>query len=217
MTAQDLRKVLEQTDEKIILQMINNDNIMSGIDSYYIVSMIEKMNDSIKQQVLHNQEFIEKHQINSYDLEGIISSLTEEKKAEVLMDIDLIKNKLHLEDYKITKILKELPSDRAKDKAIEIYQFENYEKIDVLKTCSDSHKLDILMKEESFTKYNIIDILQTLDIKTMSEFLVEQKEICIEKQIHPYEIVKSLETDKQREFVERLGDIDLTFNEKKKF
>ena len=73
------------------------------------------------------------------------------------------------------------------------------------------------MKEESFTKYNIIDILQTLDIKTMSEFLVEQKEFCIEKQIHPYEIVKSLETDQQREFVERLGDIDLTFNEKKKF
>ncbi len=203
------------SDEKIILQMINNDNIMSGIDSYSIVSMIEKMSDSIKQHVLHNQEFIEKHQIDSYDLERIISSLTEEKKAEVLMDIDLIKNKLHLEDYKITKILKELPSDEAKDKAIEIYQFENYEKIDVLKTCSDSHKLDILMKEESFTKYNIIDILQTLDIKTMSEFLVEQKEFCIEKQIHPYEIVKSLETDQQREFVERLGDIDLTFNEKK--
>ena len=102
------------SDEKIILQMINNDNIMSGIDSYSIVSMIEKMSDSIKQHVLHNQEFIEKHQIDSYDLERIISSLTEEKKAEVLMDIDLIKNKLHLEDYKITKILKRITKRRSK-------------------------------------------------------------------------------------------------------
>ena len=84
------------SDENIILQMLNNDNIINGLASSHIVNIIKKMSDNAKQQLLHNQEFIEKHQIADYELIDIVSSLSDGARADVLMDIDLIKNKLHV-------------------------------------------------------------------------------------------------------------------------
>lgn len=173
------------------------------------------MSDSTKQQLLHNQEFIEKHQLAGYELEKIISSLTEEARTETLMDLDLIKNKLHLEDFRVTKLVKGLSDEEIKDKAMGIYQFANYQKVDILKTYSNRHKLDTLMQEKDFNKFDIIDIIQTLDIETLSEFLRENKEFCNENQIYPYEVVKSLDGNQQIDFVAKLEDMNLTLNEKK--
>lgn len=203
------------SDEHIILQMMNNDNIMNGFESYQIVDIMKKMSDIGKQQLLHNQEFIEKHQIAGYELEEIISSLTEEARTEILMDIDLIRNQLHLEDFQVTKLVERLSSEEVKDKAIGIYQFANYQKRSILKTYSNSHKLDTLMQEKGFNKLDIIDILQTLDIETLSEFLIEHKEFCSENKIHPYEVVKSLDGNQQMDFVAKLEDMSLTLNEKR--
>ena len=203
------------SDEHIILQIINNDNIMNGFESYQIVDIIKKMSDIGKQQLLYNQEFIEKHQIAGYEIEEIISSLTEETRVEILMDIDLIRNKLHLEDFQVTKFVERLSSEEVKDKAIGIYQFANYQKKGILRTYSNSHKLDVMMQEKGFNKFDIIDILQTLDVEALSEFLTEHKEFCNENQILPYEVVKSLDGDQQMEFVAKLEDINLTLNEKR--
>jgi hypothetical protein len=203
------------SDEHIILQIINNDNIMNGFESYQIVDIIKKMSDIGKQQLLYNQEFIEKHQIAGYEIEEIISSLTEETRVEILMDIDLIRNKLHLEDFQVTKFVERLSSEEVKDKAIGIYQFANYQKKGILKTYSNGHKLDALMQEKDFNKLDIIDIIQTLDIEALSEFFIEHKEFCNENQILPYEVVKSLDGDQQMEFVVKLEDMNLTLNEKR--
>lgn len=203
------------SDEHIILQIINNDNIMNGFESYQIVDIMKKISDIGKQQLLYNQEFIEKYQIASYELEEIISSLTEEARAEILMDIDLIRNKLHLEDFQVTKLVERLSSEEAKDKAIGIYKFDNYQKKGILKTYSNRRKLDALMQEKDFNKLDIIDILQTLDIEVLSEFLIEHKEFCNENQILPYEVVKSLDEDQQMEFVVKLEKMSLTLNEKR--
>lgn len=203
------------SDEQIILQMISDDNIMDGVKNDQIVDIMKNMGDIGKKQLLYNQDFLKKHQISNYDSKYIVSSLSEEAKTEILMDIDLIKNKLHLEDYEITGLVKELSSEKAKDRAIGIYQFENYQKIDVLKTCSNKHKLDILLKEKDFNKFNITDILQTLDAKTLGKFLVEHKEFCSEKGIYPYEIIKELDIEQQKEIVKNLENINLTLNEKR--
>lgn len=203
------------SNEHIILQIINNDNIMNGFESYQIVDIMKRMSDIGKKQLLYNQEFIEKHQIASYELEEIISSLTEEARVEILMDIDLIRNKLHLEDFQVTKLVERLSSEGVKDKAIGIYQFATYQKRGILKTYSNSHKLDILLQEKDFNRLDIIDILQTLDIETLSKFLIEHKEFCSENKIHPYEVVKSLDGNLQMEFVAKLEYMNLTLNEKR--
>lgn len=203
------------SDEHIILQMMNNDNIMNGFESYQIVDIMKKMSDIVKQKLLHNQQFIEKHQIASYELEEIISSLTEDARTDILMDIDLIRNQLHLEDFQITPLVASLSSEEVKNKAMRIYQFANYHKIDILRTYSNRHKLDTLMQEKGFNKFDIIDILKTLDIETLSRFLREHKEFCSENQIYPYEVVKSLDANQQMDFVEKLEDMSLTLSEKR--
>lgn len=203
------------SDEDILLQMMNNDKIMNGIEHYYIVDMMKKMGDIAKQQLLHNQEFIEKHQITDYELKEVISTLTKKAKTEMVMDTEFIQNKLHLKDFQITELVTGLSNDEEKLRAINIYPFANYQIVDILKTCSDRLKLDRLLKENSFNKYDIINLSQTFDIKTLSEFLVEQKEFCKEHQVYPYEIVKSLDGNQQMDFVKKLDNMDLTLNEKR--
>lgn len=195
--------------------MMSNEDIMNDVTSYQIVGIIKEMSDNGKKQLLHNQEFIEKYQISGYELKSIVSSLTDEAKVEVLMDIDLIKNQLDFEDFKIVDLVKELSSEEAKDKIIEIYQFTNYQKTDILETCSNSYKLDVLLKEKSFNKINIFNILQTLDANILSEFLVEHKEFCSENGISPYEIINKLDTKQQEEFLVNLENINLTLSEKR--
>ena len=91
----------------------------------------------------------------------------------------------------------------------------NYQKIDILKTCSNSHKLDILLKEKDFNRFDIIDIVQTLDVKTLSEFFVEHKDLCSKNGITPYEIIHKLDAEQQKEFVANLENINLTLSEKR--
>ena len=164
------------SDEHIVLKMMSNDNIINGFKSYQVVDIIKKMSDSGKQQLLHNQDFIRKHQISNYELQDIISSLTDETRTEILMDIDLITNKLHLEDFQITKLVKGLSSEESKSRILEKYELPNYLKIDIINTFNSNNKLDILLKENNFSKYDRMKILQSIDIETLSRLLVEHKE-----------------------------------------
>ncbi len=181
------------SDENIILQMLSNDSIMNGFASYQIFNIIKKMSVSGKQQLLHNQEFIEKYQIADYELKDIVYSLTDEARAETLADRDLIVDKLHLQDFQIVELVKGLSSEEAKSKMFGIYQLSNYQKIDIINTFNVISRLAILLSEESFSKYDITQILETLDIETLSEFFIHHKEFCDEHDIHPYEIVCRLD------------------------
>ena len=127
------------------------------------------------------------------------------------MDVDLIKNKLQLNDFQVTELIKNLSIDQVKDKAIEIYQIESYQKISILNTCSDAHKLNTLLKSNDLKKFEIIDILKTLDIENLNNFLAKHKTFFIENNILPYEI----SAEQQKEFIANLENANLTLNEKR--
>lgn len=203
------------SDEHIILQMMSNDNIMNGFESYQIVDIMKKMSDIGKQQLLHNQGFIEKYQIPDYELKNIISSLTDEARAEVLIDIDLITNKLHLADFQITELVKGLSSEESKSKMLELYELADHQKIDIINTFNNNSKLGILLKENGFGKYDRMKILKSLDSETLSGFLAEHKDFCIENDIHPYEIVLGLDMEQQKDFIANLENMNLTLSEKR--
>lgn len=203
------------SDENTILQIINKDDIMNGFVSYQIVDIIKKMNDSGKQKLLHNQDFIEKHQIDNYRLKDIISSLTDEARVEILMDQDLILNKLHLADFQVTELVKGISSEEDKRRMLEVYELSNYLKIDIIKMFNSKSKIGILLEDSSFSKCDRIKILQSLDVETLSQFLVEHKAFGSENDIHPYEIVLGLDAEQQKDLVKKLEDINLTLNEKR--
>ena len=203
------------SDEHIVLQMMNNDNIMNDFASYQIVDIIKKMSDRGKQQILHNQDFIKKHQIADYELKDIISSLTDEARTEVLMDIDLITNKLHLADFQVSELVKGLSSEESKSRMLEVYGLANHLKIDIINTFNSNRKLDILLEENDFSRYDKLKILESLDIETLSGFLAEHKEFCIENDINPYEIVLRLDIEQQKDFIANLENMNLTLGEKR--
>ena len=203
------------SDENIRLQMMSNDNIMDGLVSYQIAGIMRKMSDYGKKQILYNQEFIEKHQILDHNLEEIIDSLTDEIKAEILADIDLIRDKLHLTDFQIVQLAKGLSSEEPKIKILGIYQLADSQKIDIINTFNNNSKLAIMLGEKSFCKDDIMQILETLDVETLSEFFMHHKKFCDEHDIHPYKIICRLDSERQKDFVANLEHIDLTLSEKR--
>ncbi len=203
------------SDEHILLKMISNDDITSNFSSYTIVDIIKEMSNSGKQQLLHNQDFIEKHKLDNYELRDIISSLTDEARTEVLMDVDLITNKLHLSDFQVSELVEGLSDEESKSKMLETYELSDYQKVDIIKTFSSSSKFRYIVEENDFNKYNKIEILKSLDIEALSEFFAEHKEFCIENDIHPYEIVFGLDNEKQNDFITNIENMNLTFNEKR--
>lgn len=203
------------SDQDIKFQILSNDNIMSDFSSYQIVDMIKNLSDTRKQQVLQNQEFIEKHQFADYELKDIISSLGDEAKSEILTNKDLIINKLHLADWQIAELVKGLSTEETKLKILGTYQLGNHLKIDIINTFNNESKLKIILEEKSFNKYDKMKMLSSLDVKTLSVFLVDNKEFCSENDIHPYEIIRELDTEQQKDLVTKLEHLDLTLNEKR--
>ena len=178
-------------------------------------NIIKKMKDVGKQQLLYNQKFIEKYQLTNYELADIISSLKEETKSKILIDKDLIVNKLHLTNSQITDLAKELLNEEIKYEILKIYELDDYLKIDIIDTFSNKRKLDILLEEKSFDKYYKMKILKSLDVETLSEFLANNKEFCSANGINPYEIVNALNKEQQIEFVTKLEKMDLSLNQKR--
>lgn len=203
------------SDENILLQMINNENIMSGLESYQTIALIKRLNDNTKLQLLHNQNFIQKYQIPDYELRNIVSTLSEQAQEKILLDVNFVTNQLHLAGHQIMKLVENLSNDEVKDKVLKIYPLENYQKVLILKTCSNRYKMEAILQEKDFDKFHIISILQTLDRENLSEFLVEQREFCKGKGIAPYEVIQRLDSKRQKEFITNLDNFAFTLSEKR--
>lgn len=203
------------SDEKILLQILSNDNILNGLDSYQIGNIILKIGDRAKKQLLYNQDFMEKHQISNNEIKKIFSSLRDEERLEILGDKEFTTNKLHLKDYHIAEFIKGLPHEEDRIKLLEEYGFGKRLKIDIIKTLNSNKKLSILFEDSSFNRFDKIRILKSLDSEALSQFLVDYKEFCSKNDIKPYEIVMGLNVEQQKDFVSKLEDLDLTLDEKR--
>lgn len=203
------------SNEEIAGQLFNNPNFTNKLQSYQICLILEKLSDNTKIQVLKNEAFLSKHSLSVFQLSNIVSTLSPESKSEFLMDVDYIKNHLHLDEFQVTNLVKELQSDKEKSDFIQLYQLEKYQKIDILKTCSDSYKLSTIFEDASLDKRSIIDLLQTFNVDALNDFLLEHKEFCGKKDISPYEIICKFDAEKQKAFLSSFEDINLTLQEKR--
>ena len=69
--------------------------------------------------------------------------------------------------------------------------------------------------EQTDDKLSIFSNIETLDTQTLSEFFVEHKEFFNEKEISPYEIIRKLDVERQKEFVTNIENLNFTLNEKR--
>lgn len=77
-------------------------------------------------------------------------------------------------------------------------------------------KADSLFKTDySLIKYDILSILISLDIGNLTSFIKDNKGILTKSDIHPYEIVEVLASERQMDVITKLEDMELTLNEKR--
>lgn len=204
------------SNETVLLQMLTNDIIMGDFEDSEVSYIISQMSNSIKKQIICNENFIIKHNFNSYTLRNIISSLSVVEKTQILSDINLINNVLHLTTAHITDLSQTLSDDNIKADIIELYQLDKYQKLYLLKTCSNDYKQKVVLHDEDLSIYAKIDLLSSLDTDALSNFLSMNYDFCNNCHISPHEIIKELSTEKQIDFAQSLADCNIPLNEKRK-
>lgn len=76
----------------------------------------------------------------------------------------------------------------------------------------DSQRIEALLKA---TQEDRMAMLRALNVEELGEFLTNHREFCKEQNIHPYEITKALDSERQKEFLSKLEQCNLTLNEKR--
>lgn len=178
----------------------------------------QKTSDDEIMNLLYQEDFKEKHQLSDYQLLTIYLRLSEATRINILMDEDITINKLKLGNNIIYNLVKGLSSEDIKKTMLEKYEFCTDRQVEIILTFSSKNRENMLLNDKTSSKYsksNMIRLLSSLDINTLIEFLKNHKEFCNKNDIHPYEIIRDLESESQEFFVTKLKDISLTLNEKR--
>ncbi len=180
-----------------------------------IQDLIIELDDDEKRQILYDEDFHKKHELDNNDLMKIINSLKKKSKEELLFDKELIVDKLHLDHKQITELAKELPTDEEKNKIISDYGLEKFYEYCIIKTFSVESKIKKVLEDDELDRYQKISILSTLNPEEICNFLRENREFCLSNDIRPYEIVTELNSNDQKIFIENFEDVGLEINEKR--
>lgn len=238
MNAQDLRGLVEKSDNKLDIfantEILYNCDIdivelfelvkeflsdeeklklfdyqfFEGTESWIIGSI---SNENIKLEIIYNYNFMSKFE--NHIIVDSIKSLSDNRKKQILQDEKFI-SKYQFTKQELCDIISSF-SDEAKTKILEIYELEEQLIFDIVNTYSNENKLEIILKEKRLNKYNKIQLLSSLNIETLGEFFKENKEFCVKHDIHPYEIIRKLDSERQKDFITKLENFGLSSSEKK--
>ena len=199
------------------MNTLPDENILENLDSFQIVDIIKGLSDEEILQILHDRAFIEKYKLTQTNLRKIVLSLGENAKITLLLDEkEFITGELHFNEVLIVELTTSLSDENAKLKVLENYKLKIGMVMNIIKTLSDQNKVKILLEEKyNFSNNNEISILQQMKIDELCRFMKENREFCIRKDIHPFDIVRGLDAKRQLEFLSRMEDINLTLSEKK--
>ncbi len=217
MTVSDIKKMLENTDDK--LKVLYDDHNLEGLHDLQIFEIIGDLDDDCKMQILHNVSFIKKHNLDAYNtalLVLILKTLKDTNKEKILSESQLISDELHIEDSQICTLIKSLSSDIAKINLIDKYKFTERSIFEIIGTLSNENKLLMLQKYDNLKTSQKKDILALFDNKSLINLIFNgNKEILQNNHIFPYEIIMNLDIDRQKDFISHIEELDLSPNEKK--
>lgn len=205
------------SDDNIKLNLISNSEVMSEISEYDILDIITSLKDDGKIYMLHKVDFFSKYDIRDYQIGKLIVSLDDEKREELLLDKNLIKEGLKLDNYHIKDIITKFKDEKIKLQMISDYEFEKYDMIDVIKTFSDESKKKILEENKyEFDSRYLKEIISSLSVDSLLEFYNNSKDYFEKNNIELYEITRVLSKEKQLELVSKFDNTDMTLDEKRK-
>jgi hypothetical protein len=193
------------SDENIKLQVIHDSNI----SEWEKVQIIGKMSNKAKMKVLIDKKT---YGIDFFG-DDIIFSFDDSTKVKILLNPEIGRDMLKLNNAQITKLAKELSNDTDKLNVLKMYNLGIYEK-EIVKSLSENDNKIKCLLEKNFNQNYSIEILETLDEKTLISFFKQNKDFYKKNNIHPYNVIWRLNKEKQMNFVSSLEDMELTLNEK---
>lgn len=207
-------------DENLKIQTMSTLDL--GLGAYEVIEIVRSFSDDAKTQILHNQEFVKKFGLQEYDLARIISSLSEENRVNLLLDVNLISGELGLMSYQLIGLVTGIKSEEDRLKIVDTYReyeiekFDNFFVKDVLSRFSDEGKISIVLENKyGFNSADLTSLIATFGMDRLVEFLNVHKEFLEKNNIVPYKIAANIGIDRQPEFARRIDDLDLSVREKK--
>lgn len=217
----DYAKDFNYPDRKKLILMISDSELLYNIlqddekieeFTQIICQLVRKLNDSDKEKLLNRPDWIKNHKLQAYDIKSIIESLNESARYTILLNKTLVKDMLQIDDWGIAEIVSTLELEEEKDKLIDIYQFRESDQAKIVKTYSDEGKARILAITK-FGKYEKNFILRTFEIDNLITYINSPETDLSDIKI--CEIIEGLDTERQKEFISKLNNVNVTINEKR--
>lgn len=205
------------TDTKIKSQIIQNPALLEEIFTQYdFVQFLQSASDECKMYVLNNPEILGKFKISNWDMKIIITSMSNESKTGLLQNQDLIK-KLGFTSFDIAELIAHIEDDEIKDKLVEDYELDEFNKSQVIKSFSDVNKKRIILEDKhGLSDRYIAEIIGFLRTDALIDFINNHQDFLQGKDIKPFRIVKSISVDKQLELVEQIPGMQIPEGEKRR-
>ncbi len=100
-------------DDKQI-EVLHNEEISGPLSSFDVISLVEKMQDAGKMAFLHDDELLEKNQVQKYQIVSIATLLSDEGKMAFLHETDYME-KYEIEGFNRAKIMKSLDPNNLEE------------------------------------------------------------------------------------------------------
>lgn len=198
------------SDDDIKFNLIKNVDFIMSFEMYERNSLITSLTDDNKIKLLHMPEFLEEANCSKL----IVSSLSNEKKEEILYDVNFIKKDLNIIDYNLTNLISSLDSDDSKLKLIDLYQFNNSNSAEIIKTFQDENKIPILLSNNyNFSTFQLEYLVSRLNVNLLVDFFKTHKDFFDSNGIKPYRITSKLNPEDQLDFVSKIEDIGFPTSE----
>ena len=213
------REVIKRIkNDEIKLKLFNDKDAMSGLKDYDVIEIIETLENDKKLQWLKTigQDY-QGPQISENDLYKIINELDSDNKKTLLQDSKFTKDTLKIQDFEIINLICEIEGDKDKLELGKLYQIDNSSMYNIVSSLSSEAKKKIILENPyNFTDYNIKRLINTLDAKTLADIFKNNKEFLRSKEIKPYEVIRTLSTENQLDFISIIENTDLSLEEKRK-
>lgn len=215
MNAKDLRKLLEETDNK--LDIFSNTETLNQYDLTFkdLCDLIKDfLSDEEKLKLFdypHFQKFtptVKKEIIGSISDENIRLKILYDDNIMQSFDSNVI-HEMIIQSSDAVKLA--ILNDK---KYIKKHEITDIEVREIEFSLSDETKIKIL-QEGHLKSCDIILIARTMNTDALVIFLRDNKDILKEKKVLPYEITKLLDSNKQKDIVAEIENMNLTLEEKR--
>ena len=179
---------------------------------------VQEFKDYVKKLNLANDDFFERME-NEEKIQEEWKKLEDEEKAEIILDTSFIEKEMSkaISFFSVIDLIKELTSESLKAKIIDRIGMQDSEKAKVINTFSEKGKIEAILNSKVADKSSIIRILKTFGDESLALFFKEYREALAKNKVQPFEIIKELDGEQQKIFVERfLEETGLSLDDKKR-